>query len=61
MNLDWGVESWGCGRVRVRVWEESVKKVSMFGLGYVRVNMWKKFIEIPEWFDGCKSILNYFE
>ena len=58
-KFDRGVESSRCGKVRA--WEKSVKKVSVFGLRYVRVDVWIKFIEIREWCDGCKSILNYFE
>ena len=27
---------------------------------YVRVDVWGKFIEICEWCDDCKDILNYF-
>jgi len=52
--LDWGVESWGCEEVEV--W----RKLRVFGLEYVRVNVWEKFIEVCEWCDGCKDILNYF-
>jgi len=50
-----GVESWGW--VRVEVW----RKLRLFGLEYVRVDMWGKFIEICEWCDSCKHIINYFE
>ena len=32
----------------------------MFWLGYDRMNVWEKFIELYDWCDGCKDILNYF-
>jgi len=44
----------------VKICEESVKKVEGVLMIYVRVDVWGKFIEICEWCDDCKDILNYF-
>jgi len=56
--LDWGVKSWGCGRLGVWGFEKKVEGV--FGLGYVRIDVWWKLIEGCEWWDDFKDILNYF-
>jgi len=65
--LDLEVESWGRGGVEVWRFEKKMwrfdkkvwRKLRVFTFGYVRVDVWGKFIEIWEWCDGCKDILNY--
>ena len=50
----------GCVRVKVWGFEKKVwRKLSVFGLGYVRLDVWRKFIEIYDWCDDYKNILNY--
>jgi len=53
--LDWRVESWGFGEVKVWGFEKKVwKTFNVFGLGYAKMNMWENFIKVCEWCDGCK-------
>lgn len=40
----------------VRIWEKSVRKVSVFGLMYVMVDLWEKIIKVYEICDGCENI-----
>jgi len=56
--LDWEEDLRGGFGV---IWEESVKKVRLFGLRYIIVNLWGKFIEVCEWYDGCKRIFIFFK